>query len=587
MRAFRRLLSTAASHRSRNATSNPPEDSAAVMPGVVSGSTAQDWDAIDKEPPLSIRRVTIDDLQPELLAHIFAYIRAPPRIYNLFKRDFGPIFDSWKPLFLVMLVCRRWHDIVVHTASLWTEVDFPYQPRPAPHTLILSKAAPLHLRLEIGREEADVEEDYKSVLRDHAYRLHRLELIINNPGCTLEVVELLDNRMPRLRCLILDDVAQYGPLICKAICESSPASSLYPSLKALVLQHLLLLPRSPLSGLTHLHLSSLSGATVNTVVRSLVGTPALEVLQLHLCLHFKADSNDDGRNPSSTLILHNLHHITLASMDLDVAEDLLSRLGLPSLAVAVLHYYTSATSLSPPRSYHAKLDQMTRLKVGHSTSYHQPCVYAEFQGANAFGHSLAFATRNGVYNSLAPAWPLPIATLFPLSSMDLEICHLRFHDWDNLLPFVERLPECLHTIIIEQPWSYNVAFDASVPHYAKDMLVQVGKLLVQDDPVLCPNLKELWIHASSAPEDYYINEILQPALAKRNRDGHRVRLLRLSVCDPPDWRGPSSEVLTGLRNFVDEVTCLWTAGPVKGGDRPELWRADNEFWEGDGRFTLA
>ncbi|KAI0757725.1 hypothetical protein C8Q80DRAFT_1265590 [Daedaleopsis nitida] len=127
----------------------------------------------------------INRLYPEILAMIFANLRTPTRSNDV--------------LVSAMLVCHRWYSVALDTVSLWTEVDVTYQAKFNPKQLLArSKAAPIHLRLSIDKEERDMSMLHWIVR--HGHRIQQLALCARTSYGTFSVsLPMVD--MPRLRCL--------------------------------------------------------------------------------------------------------------------------------------------------------------------------------------------------------------------------------------------------------------------------------------------------------------------------------------------------------------------------------------------------
>ncbi|KAM5538599.1 hypothetical protein V8D89_007628 [Ganoderma adspersum] len=459
-------------------------------------------------------------------------------------------FDSYEPLIHTMMVCHKWYAVALEEASLWTDVDYSHG-RAGPTCLLQrSGATPIHLRFVLKGSTED-KQYLCDVVRTNAFRLYQLDLHLVDLDAIHAAGQLLEDDMPLLQRLNISNGFYRKPLT-----ASRKTLGNFLSLRGMILLGFLWLPApgsGPLTKLTHLHMSVVSAIPVAEITALLGATPALEVLELHACF-----AVDPTKLPESTTTLERLTSLTVRRMFTRVAEVLMPALLLPRAAVVCLWFDVDTVptnAILPQPSYWR---DATHVRVEDDP---QGGILVELEGG---GHRLALSMEWHP-SERQPLWPLPVPTLFRFP--DISTAHLIVSRsvWEAALPqFVARLP-ALVTLVVEAQTE-----DETV---ARQMAETLRDVLQQQDPVLCPGLRELALISSCLVQG--LTDCLAPALKKRKRDGRQVE--RLST-----W---IDKLEIGVRDAGDALEEYVGSGEVEhveGAFWPrneELWRQENEFWE--------
>ena len=149
--------------------------------------------------------------------------------------------------------------------------------------------------------------------------------------------------------------------------------------------------------------------------------------------------------------------------------------------------------------------------------------------------------------------------------------HLCILDWTYLRQFVARIP-ALATLVVE-----TRKVDMAI---AGTMVEALRDVLLQEDPVLCPCLREIALISSTAIQG--LTDCLAPALEKRQRDGRQVERLRTWIDFDFEEDNAAEPTASDIGDALAEYVGAEEVGHERGAFWPrdeEVWRKGNEFWE--------
>ena len=438
----------------------------------------------------------IHRLHPELLEMIFNHLRDQPGSARLIGPMDRPT-ASYSPLARAMVVCHRWHAVIMQHASLWTEIDFTTQrPKAVRDLLERSRSACIVVRFGYPLLGDDAHTELMSLLRGHGHRTHRLEIEINWVKRTSEVLRSITRPMPCLRHLAFR-VQQAAP----NVHQISVAH--YPNLRSLTLMGMLLLPTEPVLFLTHLYVTGHSPTeTLLSLLTLLSFTPALESLELS-----GIDWSMVGVVPKSYPILPRLRVLkTTQHCTEHVVDAFISHLGHPILSdLTVTTVQPRGRSIPYLPETFVQAHTMTRLKI--TDTGHCGCGTLTL-GSSGARLTMDFPNDIGASLTGAHSWPSFLD--------DIEDACISF-DWDARVGKIawlgSRVPK-LKTLVIQcARWNQLV-------------LAALASALRNTSPVYFPQLVFLGISAPSATREDI--DLLAPALALRAQAvGHRLTVLKL------------------------------------------------------------
>ena len=490
----------------------------------------------NSSPTLSVHR-----LPPEVLRMVFHFLIAPPSSLSWISYKGHDKAKSYKQLTRAMLVCRKWHSIAIKTASLWTEIDLVERPSSASCLLERSRAALIRLRANLDETEGQV---VKSILSLHGDRVSELEL--SGPArAQLEAHGSLDISMPKLRQLKLTFYPLGGDTSTRTHFASPERS---PSLRALLLSRTLWLPTGVVPNLTHILLKDMKNVDVSLIWNLLCSTPMLEVFEMSSNVGLTVTR---GPTPASPLTLPRLQGLTVTGAYTDAVHYLVSRLELPNVtAVSYGFLFAKSGTLLErllPRSLATHTPTRVTLVIGGD--YH--CFTAGFQAdASTVTISYISPSDEAIIPPFEERRQWPFATFPALLSL-AHVTTFRFSSavWD---------PDCLlrlgaHFANVTELSLMVTSHGHFDPDKAMELGVALSRALLADDPVVFPKLRSLDVDAVDLPRAFI--DVLVPALAKRERDGRRLRLLCVHVGAlwPAEWGRDVHEDLkeTGLFDNVD------------------------------------
>ncbi|KAM5542315.1 hypothetical protein V8D89_004188 [Ganoderma adspersum] len=440
-----------------------------------------------------------------------------------------------------MLVCRKWHSIAIQTASLWTEIDLVERPSSANYFLERSRAALIHLRANLDEMESQV---VKSIMSRHADRVSKLE-ILGPTGAQLEVHSWLDIAMLALRQLKLTFRPQDGDTFTRTHFASPER---VPSLCALLLSRTLWVPTGVVPSLTHIIVKDMKNVDVSLVWNLLSNTPMLEV--------FEMSSNTGltvarGPTPASSLTLPRLQDLTITGAYSNAVHYLVSRLELPNVTAVSYEFLFTQSGTLLERLLPSSLATHTPTRVTLVIGGEYLCFTAGFQGDGSTA-TISYFNSNGDHTSppLEERRRWPFATFPALLSL-AHVTKFRFSSsmWD---------PDCLLRLGAHLANVTELCLMVtSHGHFDSDKAMELGvalsRALLADEPVVFPKLRSLDVDAVDLPRTFI--DALAPALAKRDRDGRRLRHLcvYIGALWPSGWGRDVHEDLkeTGLFDHVD------------------------------------
>ncbi|KDQ07284.1 hypothetical protein BOTBODRAFT_611903 [Botryobasidium botryosum FD-172 SS1] len=245
----------------------------------------------------------------------------------------------------IAAVSRRWRDVALNTASLWTRIDVmvPWATR-----IFLERSKQARLAIEVNAWELDAwassSEGYSEETRPTQSRLsqyvnslkltaHRWTSMELRGVLAFDVVQTFSFPLPHLEVL---QVIKGGDTLTSE--SNPPLNALFrgsaPCLRDLHLNATPISLKSPIfAGLTRLHLEKITyrASTVGQFTRVLAACPDLEDLVLiRTCF---AQSIPTTPSASLLLVLPHLQHIALRGMAAHVPKSILDSISVPSSTV--------------------------------------------------------------------------------------------------------------------------------------------------------------------------------------------------------------------------------------------------------------
>ncbi|KAI1787651.1 hypothetical protein LXA43DRAFT_1028383 [Ganoderma leucocontextum] len=458
--------------------------------------------------------LSVNRLPPEVLQIVFHYLIAPTSLPPWSVYETRNEATSYKPLTGAMLVCRRWRSIAMQTALLWTEIDLSVRPSLASYFLERSRAAPIRLRSNIEESENRL---VKSVMQHHGDRIFKLEFW-GPASAQLEAHASLDVAMPNLRQLNLVFEPQGG---LQVTCAYHASPEHVPALRALVLSGTLWIPTGIVPTLTHINVKYMTDVDVSLLWNLLCNTPMLEVFELSSNVGLTVAH---GPAPASSLTLPCLQDLVIDGAHTDVVHYLVSHLELPNVTVVSYRYLFAESGTLLERLLPSSLatHTPTRVTLVIGGDYH--VLSASFQGDGTSVTLQELVASSYDDPPLQERMQWPFAT-FPtlLSLANVTEFHLSSSMWepDSLRRLGAHLGNvttlCLAT-------HADGPFDVAM---TMELGVALSSALLADDPVVLPRLASLDIDTIDVPRNFI--GVLSRALAKRDRDGRRLRYLCVHV----------------------------------------------------------
>ena len=492
----------------------------------------------------------INRLPPELLRMIFGHLRNLPSTRRFVYPD-SVRFSSYGPLISAVLVCHKWFTIASQAASLWTDIHSSATEALLPRSL----GAPIRLAGRVSAEDNRLE----GIIKDNGARTCELDLWSVGPT-VLVLQSILAVNMPRLRAISLFSNDAPAERLHSLLFTDVPAS--FPALKALMLGNVFFVPSQALPQLTHLYLGRMRGVGISNILDLLRNTPALEVLDIAPC---RTLITPPPLAPSS-VGLPRLHNVYIRSLPSICVHHLMRPLEVPALTflhLAPISASPGAFASTPLVPRALATWTVNRLAVGT-----KPVLTdAAFRG-NDVSLDVEFTVSSLAHEEMWTWLRHDLPTLLLLSAV--EELHFQAVRWDvpareNLLAHLAPYMPAVSTLIVK----HDVLRDSEDADGATRLAQTVAELLQEGGdssrldsggrgPVLFPNLAHLGLIASDIP--LALCEHLAPVLELRERDGRRLRKLRIRVDgghsfrwkmkwlheQKPDYAG------TGVFDHVDE-----------------------------------
>lgn len=479
----------------------------------------------------------VNRLPPEVLQMVFHYLLAPPSTLYWSSYENRDDDNPYRRLTRAMFVCRKWHSIAIQTASLWTEIDLAARPSSASYLLERSRAAPIHLRAAIHKTNNQL---VKSVTQHHGDRVFKLEFW-GRAKAEPEAYALLDVAMPALRQLKLTFRRRSDSPACPYLVKSE----CFPALRALVLEGSLLVSASVVPHLTHINVKDVTDVDVSSLWDLLCSAPMLEVLEMSAICGLTVAR---GPAPASSLTLPRLQNLKIRGAYTNAVHYLVSRLELPCVTDVFYEYLFAYSGTLLERLLPSSLATHTPTRVTLVISGNYNIFSAGFEGD---GQAVTLSyLRSRELDIPSPEerarWPF---TTFPtlLSLVHVTEFRLASSVWD---------PDSLRRLGVHLA---NVTTLCVATHFDVAKIMELGaalsSALLADDPVVFPTLLSLDIDTEDLPRE--LIGVINPVLAKRDRDGRRLQSLCVhvdAVMWPKGWpRDDTYDRLkaTGLFDHVD------------------------------------
>ncbi len=411
-----------------------------------------------------------------------------------------------------MLVCHKWYAIASYAASLWTDIDFAQQRTFAPVLLTRSLGACVHLCGSLPSREKALE----TSIRNNGARIRELDLWALGPMPAWQSILAVD--MPRIRVLCLS-------CSCKdqsVLLIGAPAS--FPALRAMLLESFLFVPAHVLPQLTHLHLAKLVRVNAANMLDLLRNTPALQLLDINSGDLIVPLNLTTVSSPVALPRLHSAHISRLASA---AVHHLMVALAVPHPAFLDLsNIFASGGTLSSTPLLPDALTRHTMRRLAFDMDNNFKYFRTAFHGNDV---SLTLKLTNvGVPHSERAQWAFTdFPTMLPLSGIE-EFHFQVLQQWEapqDLLPHLSAYMPAVSTLLIKHdPGTEEEDADGYMV-----LARTVARILESDNPVLFPNLAHLELIVTCIPLAFCA--LIARALARRDRDGRRLRKLRIRIDD--------------------------------------------------------
>lgn len=372
----------------------------------------------------------LDRLPPEVLLNIFELFVHPScndsvLHLNSDERISTPV--RTRQLLTITHVCRRWREVSLNTATLWTRAD-DFKPAQLDAFLERSRDAAISLHLQAERAGT-----LTRFLAKCGHRLKHLDITLHTDSLS-RVPTLQAFRAPNLQSLTL--VSQEDLDVDPGDPEPVLFCDRVSSLRALAVDPAYIcIPSNEFPHLTHLYLAKVSSRFLSRDVLSILlqllsNTPALQYLHIE-GLSRKASSTVAARTAS----LRSLRGLTCGTSDLQSALCLLNIIDIPADVAIRLDrlecFAPDHVSLAQPLPCQALLASFTRLEVAT-------------EGEEL--HLVADGARSGLWMQVQCVggdwgeWLARLCTMFPLSSVTtLQASAVDKHVIPSLLRQLPRL----------------------------------------------------------------------------------------------------------------------------------------------------
>ncbi|KAI0355879.1 hypothetical protein OH77DRAFT_270182 [Trametes cingulata] len=517
---------------------------------------------VSHAPPVDQQPAPIQALPTELLTEILLLVAASEHPENADSPS-QALRSTW------MLVCRHWHDSILHTSPFWRQIDA--SPNLAYVALLLARSRDCTLDLRVLHAGLADPQALALVL-PHAHRVRSLSARLSLGSQQFEILRpLFDAGMPALERIELMPVKDgaWRPRM-EFDCVSLSATSA-PRLRSLVVGDVVLpSPRAFWRGLRVLKLHSFrsyntwsDGASVLDV---LAGNPGLEELYVRYTLHPPATESGDSAHRHSTmrsvvrlprLRVFSVHgefsFISLFLPALELPHD------IPSFDLRVQCLTDHASVVVPPRM-RPILDRMTEVTVIRRPYDHMLTLSAPHDPWPQRARDMLSVTLwSPVGQTLRPVGLQNISHILPLVPVRSLVfrlggCEASAETWRELFDVYPSLRELQLTMARAMPRDFTTILSGLEPFSLSDSSAGEEQAAV----ARCPNLMRLSIHTRFVGVRHSRDalEILADCVVARARCGAKLVVLDLhfSHQDEEPLKEEHREQFVRIRSAVELFT---------------------------------
>ncbi|EED82163.1 predicted protein [Postia placenta Mad-698-R] len=312
----------------------------------------------------------------EILMFCFQYVDTESLLFSSDEEEeWNAMYDANVFIASLMLVCRHWRDVILHTSAFWSCVMIGERARLTrlPPHLERSHITPIRVYLR------GCHPNFLPIINFHLWRTKELYLWFEERHPFERVaLEALSMPAQRLQVLFVKMVETQGTLLPHMF------SGFAPRLRQIYLSPLCLRPVDYFANLTHLRLANQADNwewKLSTLLDTLEASPNLEVLDLFAVLD--DDTPLDG--PKRVVALPKLSVFELTYYEEDVVSLILTHISIPVSTRLIIGDIVEGSSVSevfPIDVTHLEnLSQITRIYVNHQHDF------VTFAGFGEDGHS--------------------------------------------------------------------------------------------------------------------------------------------------------------------------------------------------------
>ena len=474
--------------------------------------------------------IPINRLPQEVLCIVFAQLRhpsqpTPRRQYSDSTSRFAP----YKPLVAAMLVCHKWHAIASKTPSLWTDIDLVHHDTFAPLLLNRSLGASIRLCGCLRRGST-----FQTIIANNATRIRELDVYgegdFFDPVPTSVLGAFLAVGLPRVHVLSVSFETGFTVANTSASVSLINAPVCLPVVKAMFLNNTLFVPAHILPQLTHLCLVNLDNIEIYNILNLLRNAPTLEMLDIKRL--YPLEFPHHSATTSLSVSLPGLHSVYVSNVTSATGRHLLTPLEVPNLASLELQRVTVSPrdGILPSMPLFPStlvLRAINRLAFDFGdrgftcTAHHKNDLSLVM---NVVMYLSEAEKRAWLFNNFPTMLPLP----------GVEEFHFQAFAWytvakDLLSHLAARMP-MVSTLVLKHHARSDDKDDSEggVVDFALAVvaILEGGAGHGSPEP-LFPNLAHLELIVNVIPIE--LCELLAATLVQRDRDGRRLRKLRIRV----------------------------------------------------------
>lgn len=312
----------------------------------------------------------------EILMFCFQYVDTESLLFSSDEEEeWNAMYDANVFIASLMLVCRHWRDVILHTSAFWSCVMIGERARLTRLPPHLERSHSTAIRVYLR----GCHPDFLPIINSHLWRTKELYLWFEE-GHPFERValEALSTPAQRLQVLFVKMVETQSTLLPHMF------SGFAPCLRQIYLSPLCLRPVNYFANLTHLRLANQADNwewTLSTLLDTLEASPNLTVLDLFAVLD--DDTPLDG--PKRVVSLPKLSVFELTYYEENVVSLILTHISIPVSTRLIIGDIVEGSSVSevfPIDVTHLEnLSQITRIYVNHQHDF------VTFAGFGEDGHS--------------------------------------------------------------------------------------------------------------------------------------------------------------------------------------------------------